>query len=514
MATRVHSTVDAVSSPTPAKAHGARGWPAACRAGPGLIRERGYRRRSDTGTAPWWSHCDRRVAIPCPVTITLSGETRRLTEGEPVRDSANRGRVYLRCGCRDLNRRQLGATCPRLADGAHGKWSFAVDIPAGGGPRRTVRRGGFPTRDKAQSALRRFHEGRALGFDGDPNQTLADYLRAWLRTKALTLKPTTVARYRAAVEQDLIPALGAIRLEDLCHDHIAAYAQRELDNGRGRPTVFKILSTLSSALAHAVRNHRLPHNPARPTVIPRPAADERRTWTAEQAVRFLAHCQGVDPQFADLFELIIGTGMRKGEALALHWDHVPTGDRIMSIRYTLSAVGPELLLTTPKTKKSKAWVALSDRVTAALDRRAQTKAPADEQTLHGGHVFHHPDGQPLHPKAVLKRFHELRRQADVPHCTIHDLRHLAATLSMDGGTPMPVVSKTLRHSTLSSTANIYSHLTPQTARGAVDTIARLLNEAERDNHATTTARTTSTPATPTTGKDLVNGHASTTTPAA
>jgi len=271
-----------------------------------------------------------------------------------VRDCANRGRVYLRCGCRDLNRRQLGAACPRLADGVHGKWSFAVDIPAGGGPRRTVRRSGFPTRDKAQSALRRFHEGRALGFDGDPNQTLADYLRAWLCAIALRLKPTTVARYRAAVEEDLIPALGAIRLEELCHDHIAAFVQRELDNGRGRPTVFKILSTLSSALANAVRNRRLPHNPARPTVIPRPAADERRTWTAEQAVRFLAHCKGVDPQFADLFEVIIGTGMRKGEALALHWDHVPTHNRIMSIRYTLSAVGQELLLTTPKTKKSKA----------------------------------------------------------------------------------------------------------------------------------------------------------------
>jgi len=79
---------------------------------------------------------------------------------------------------------------------------------------------------------------------------------------------------------------------------------------------------------------------------------------------------------------------------------------------------------------------------------------------------------------------------------------------MDGGTPMPVVSKTLRHSTLSSTANIYSHLTPKTARGAVDTIARLLDDAERDNHATTT---TSTPEAPTTRKDLVSSHTSTPT---
>ena len=428
-----------------------------------------------------------------------------------MRESKNRGRVYLRCGCRDLSRRQLGARCTLLEDGVHGTWGFAVDIPAGGGPRRTVRRGGYSTRDRARDALWRFHEGRALGFDADPNQSVAHYLREWLRTKEQTLKPTTVERYRAAVERDLVPALGAVRLDDLGHDHIAAFAQRELDNGRGRPTVYKCLATLSSALGHAVRTHRLAHNPAQPTYIPRPAAPERRVWTAEQAVRFLAHCRGVDPQFADLFELIIGTGMRKGEALALHWDQVPLEERVMSIRHTLSAVGNQLVLTTPKTKRSKAWVALSDRVTAALDRRAQATDPMDRQEPHGGHVFRTPDGQPLHPKAVLKRFHELRSRADVPHCTVHDLRHLAATLSMDGGTPMPVVSKTPRHSTLSTTANVYSHLTPETARGAVDTIARLLDAAERDNHATATPPSLTRP---TTWKDLFRRRVTTPTPAA
>jgi integrase len=38
------------------------------------------------------------------------------------------------------------------------------------------------------------------------------------------------------------------------------------------------------------------------------------------------------------------------------------------------------------------------------------------------------------------------------------------------GVPLPVVSKTLRHATLSTTANIYSHLSSQAARGAVDSV--------------------------------------------
>ncbi|MEY9846327.1 integrase [Streptacidiphilus sp. BW17] len=58
--------------------------------------------------------------------------------------------------------------------------------------------------------------------------------------------------------------------------------------------------------------------------------------------------------------------------------------------------------------------------------------------------------------------------------TIHDLRHLAPTIALEGDVSMTVVSKTLRHSTLSTTANIYSHLTWDVALAAVHTIeARL-----------------------------------------
>ncbi|WP_416979973.1 tyrosine-type recombinase/integrase [Streptomyces sp. T028] len=66
-----------------------------------------------------------------------------------------------------------------------------------------------------------------------------------------------------------------------------------------------------------------------------------------------------------------------------------------------------------------------------------------------------------------------------PRVTVHDLRHLAATLTITAGVPLTVVSKTLRHSTLSTTANIYSHLTRQAAREAVETIEHTLTRAEQ-----------------------------------
>ncbi|MEU8433469.1 tyrosine-type recombinase/integrase [Streptomyces sp. NPDC029216] len=85
----------------------------------------------------------------------------------------------------------------------------------------------------------------------------------------------------------------------------------------------------------------------------------------------------------------------------------------------------------------------------------------------------------MRPHTVLDRLRQLSQEAGVPRVTVHDLRHLAATITITAGVPLTVVSKTLRHSTLSTTANIYSHLTQQAAREAVDTIDHTLTKAEK-----------------------------------
>ncbi len=335
-----------------------------------------------------------------------------------MRTTADRGRVYRRCGCRDTHRRQLGAHCPRmLIDGHHGTWTFAVDVPAPARHRTTVRRGGFTSHDAAEAALRTFLEGEAGGFNADPNQTVADYLNTWLTAKTLVLKPTTMARYRDYAHNDLVPAFGSLKLDELRHRHISAFVTGQLAAGRGRTTLYRCLATLSSALGDAVRQHRLAHNPASPPALRRPPAPERRIWTTDEAVRFLRHCHTADPDMADLFELLIGTGLRKGEALGLHWDDVHLREGVLYVRCTLSAIdNNRLVITAPKTRSSRNWVAISPRVASALRRRARSTdrshtAPGGPFT---GLVFCRPDGRPLRPRTVLDRLRELSDEAGVP----------------------------------------------------------------------------------------------------
>ncbi|BBJ46893.1 hypothetical protein SSPO_096110 [Streptomyces antimycoticus] len=93
---------------------------------------------------------------------------------------------------------------------------------------------------------------------------------------------------------------------------------------------------------------------------------------------------------ADLVEVLIGTGMRKGEALGLHWADVHLPEGMLFIRCTLSAIdNNRLVLTAPKTRSSKDWIAISPRVAAAL-RRRRAAAPDPRQHSTRGTCDHNP----------------------------------------------------------------------------------------------------------------------------
>jgi integrase len=402
--------------------------------------------------------------------------------------NSNRGRIYRRCACRDTTGKQLGARCPLLANRRHGRWAFAVDLPSLPGRRHTMRRCGYPTQADARAALRHLLECERAGIHLDDRQTVADYLTDWLAGKAMALKPTTLARYHDYITKDLIPDLGAIRLEELSHHHLACFIRDQLAAGRGPITLRRCIATLSSALTDAVRQRRLAHNPARYARVPRSPRREQTCWSPGQAVMFLRHCADVGDPLAELYEVIMGTGMRKGEALALHWADVDLPARMLFVRYTLSNINNTTpVFTTPKTRTSHAWIGLSARVVRALQRQAErqrlqrrTAGPAwAEQDL----VFTRATGRPLRPEYVLRHLHQLTTDAGLPKIRVHDLRHFAATTMLSAQVPLAMASKTMRHSTLSTTTEIYGHLLRHVAHQAVDAIDTALTTAEHHNRA-------------------------------
>jgi len=404
----------------------------------------------------------------------------------------SRGRIYRGCGCRDAQRKQLGTRCPKLkADPAHGSWGYAVDLPCPDKKRGTRRRTGFADSNAAEQALVRVLQAERTGVFEEPDMSVRDYLLEWLAMQEKVLRPTTFSNYHENVHNDLLPIFGTMRLADLRARHINAWVRTRLEAHRGPMIVYRVAATLRTALNAAVRTRQLAYNPALHAVIPRPPSPERLCWSPEQAAAFLRYnTLAYADQLTDLFEVMISTGLRRGEILALHWSDVHLMDRALYVRWTLAAVNNNHLhLGPPKNEASRNWVGLNSHALAALHRQAAVHQALQPQgTPLAGLVFASVEGGPLRPQWVLDQLRKRTAEVGLPTIGLHDLRHTAATIMITAGVPIATVSKTLRHANLSTTVDLYGHLLKYAAHGAVDALARLLDQAEHDNHRTAPVR--------------------------
>ncbi|MET8539496.1 tyrosine-type recombinase/integrase [Kitasatospora sp. NPDC004799] len=216
------------------------------------------------------------------------------------------------------------------------------------------------------------------------------------QTKELTAN--TYVGYKDYVERDLVPVFGRRRLLDLRPKQIEDWVAAQRKAGRVRVTLYQV-STLRNALNHAVRSWRLKFNPAEHCAPPKPRAKERTCWTPKEAAAFLRHnAEQYADQLADLFEVLLGTGMRRGEALALHWSDVHLMDRKLYVRWTLAAIdNGKIHLREPKTEASRAWISLSPRVIAALHRQAAIQMNAHPESRLEGLIFACPSRSPPLP---------------------------------------------------------------------------------------------------------------------
>ncbi|MFJ9841628.1 tyrosine-type recombinase/integrase [Kitasatospora sp. NPDC101155] len=363
----------------------------------------------------------------------------------------------------------------------HGKWTYCVDLAPEDGNRKTRRRGGFATRAEAAQEMRAVLNGELRGVYEDRRMTVASFLRQWMAAKKEEeLAPNTYAGYEASVERDLIPAFGHYRLPDLRPKHVERWIAAQRKAKRGKVTVYRIVSTLRNALNHAVRSWGLRYNPAKHSVPARPRAAERTCWTPDEAATFLCHgAEHYADQLTDLFEVMLGTGMRRGEILALHWSDVHLMDRKLYVHWTLAAIdNSEIHLREPKTEASRAWISLSPRGMATLHRQATIQMNTHPESWLEGLVVGRPDGSPLRPQWVLDQLRKQTVELGLPRIGLHDLRHTAASIMIAADIPIAIVSKTLRHAILAVTIKLYGHLLKDSADRAVNALARALDQAQ------------------------------------
>ncbi len=341
-------------------------------------------------------------------------------------------------------------------------WQAALPLENGGRAYRYSR-----TYEGARDALREMIRAREQGRPVKvPTETVAAFMQRWLEVKEARA-PKTHREYANQVRLYINPALGSLKLREIR----AAQIQHLIsDLATDRPaTAQHVLTTLRNAFGLAVQWGLLPGNPAqrveRPKHDPRPV----EPLTFEEAAAILAAFQG--HRLEAYVTFMFDTGCRPNEALAMTWDQVDLERRIARVVQSLPMHG-ELQPIPIKTRKGNRTLTLMGMTVAALKRRQAEQRALGIVTPW---IFDRGDGEPANESVVYHQVSKHLERCDLRHLSLYELRHGMATLQLENGESLKDISERLGHSTISTTADKYLHVSEGRLRAATERMEKRLS---------------------------------------
>jgi integrase len=362
-----------------------------------------------------------------------------------------------------------------------GRWVAAMPtVDPGTGARRreiAVRK----TKTEALAALREMQNRQTAGAPlRDSRVTLETWARHWAASvlPASGRRATTVSCYRTLLRSLVLPHVGHVPLADLRPSIIESWLVELQTAGKAASTRRQALTILRAVLDAAVRDGLMAVNPATKVTRPRLDRAEAAHYSPEQVAQVLLACEG--ERLRPLVDVMLGTALRRGEALALHWANVDLERGELRVRGTLVRTEAGLTVQPPKTANGWRTIPLSNAVASAIRRqRAQQAADrlaAGVSWIGCPHVFTSEAGTPLDPNNVSHWFDMIVKRAGVGG-SLHTLRHTALTAMAVAGVPLSVVSRTAGHESITTTVDLYGHVSEDATRDAVEALSRRLGLA-------------------------------------
>jgi len=316
----------------------------------------------------------------------------------------------------------------------------------------------------------------------DGRLTVSAWLDVWMRDHVRggtkPRRPRTADGYATIVKRHLKPYIGRRPLARLTAKEVAAcLAAVQAAPNAGRTTTRAAYAVLHTAVARAVRSRKVATNVVDLVDKPSVVYLDIDPWTPAEVDLFLDAVS--TDRNGPLYAFAIGTGLRQGEILGLRWSDVDLDDRTLRVSGQL---GRDRLLAEVKTERGRRTFGLPELAMYAL--RSQKVQQARERIAAGkdwhdeDHVFATADGRPMQWRSLDSAFVRAQTRAGVRRQRFHDMRHAFATLLLDAGEEIAVISKMLGHADYSTTVDVYSHLSTERSRVAAARIDGLLKRRQ------------------------------------
>jgi integrase len=360
----------------------------------------------------------------------------------------------------------------------YGKYRAEVMID-GVRARKTVE-----TEEEAQQYLLAVCQQATLGVTLDRARiTVAELLELFYQSKVTAgRKTSTLGNYQVAARH-VNERLGSMPAQQLLPEHVDRLLTHLRTTKRfGSKHTYAIFAVLLQALEYGVRREILVRNVARVVDRPKVARPEMTIMAQADVGTFFDAI--ADLRDRCLFLVLLSTGMRRGELVALKWEDLDlaTGTLLIRRRIIRSRTRKGYDIDSPKTARGY--------------RRNRLPAPVLEQVLlwkdqqdlerrgyrtwrEGGWIFtarqHRQTGKHLDPTCANYLLRTYLKKAELPKVTVHGLRHSFCTWLLRKGVPAKDVQEIVGHSKVSITLDLYWEAIAGAEERVADQIGEILS---------------------------------------
>ena len=348
-----------------------------------------------------------------------------------------------------------------------GSWEIQVFL--GRGPDGKRRRKTETVRGKKADAERRRREILSdLDHGISPPQKsykLTEWLKSWMDDVIVPRsRQKTIDRYRGIINKHIVPHFGNIELARLTPAQVQKFdslLQREKQMApAGVNLVHRVLS---GALKHAVNMELIHRNPAAQVSPPPGTKSEAETPDIEQVRLLLAEAKSQEHYLWPCIHLIVYTGMRRGEALALKWSDLDLDKQCLRVTSSLVVTADGLSLVPPKTSSGRRTIDLDCGTIAVLQyHQNRQEMLAEKLRIPVPDIVFPRDSLETwcHPNTFSHALSSLCKKAGCQGITSRSLRHFHASVALENEKNIVKVSKRLGHKKVSTTLDIYAHVLP------------------------------------------------------
>lgn len=278
----------------------------------------------------------------------------------------------------------------------------------------------------------------------------------WMEQKKFEVRLNTWEGYKLYLEKHIRPyfTLLNLSLSKINAQHIQDYFNLKAREGQSLSTLKKHNAVINGALQEAVKKRIIFYNPIDGVTLPKIDKSFTSTAYTVRQAQTLIELLDTEP-LKSAVVLGLFYGLRRSEVCGLRWKDINFDANTMIIRNTVVRMRTLIEHEKTKNKKSKRTLFLIETtIPFLLDiKRKQT-----ETGNLSDHVCTWPDGRPADPSYISHAFKQFLETHDLPIIRFHELRHTTGSLLLEKGLSVKQIQEYLGHENISTTLDIYAHL--------------------------------------------------------